>query len=323
MPKSRALCPTWSAAALAVLLSLSGAAAAAPAASSGVSKEAEAKKSEAFRLFAEGDFAGGIQAMRESHRLAPHPAALFNIAVGYDQWGDHCKDSLASFQDFFALCAGTCELLQVATRRHEKVEGQCTGRTILESVPSGALLQLDGEALGPSPIERKLLIGPHELVVSQPGYAKQTKSFDVQAGRDNRVRVELVADAPTATNTRPPADAIVYQSPRAGSDLRTWSYVAFGVGGAGAIMGVVFTAMTLSQLSDEEAARATPLPKAEILDIQGSAQTNAALAHVGFGVALAGAAAGVVLLVMDSDSGAEPSVSPVVGPGAVGLAGRF
>ena len=68
----------------------------------------------------------------------------------------------------------------------------------------------------------------------------------------------------------------------------------------------------------------TPLPKAEIEALQRRAKRDAIIAHVGYGVAAAGAAAGVLLFFF-TRGGPEPelAVAPSIGPGSIGVAGSF
>jgi hypothetical protein len=116
--------------------------------------------------------------------------------------------------------------------------------------------------------------------------------------------------------------------PSGGSFLPVPVLVSFGVGAAGLVMGSVAGAVELGKVGELEKAcpnKACPASAQPELD---KAHQLATLSTVGFAVAGVGAAAGVVLLVMRKKMPAPSSstgalVVPWVGPGTMGLAGRF
>jgi hypothetical protein len=172
----------------------------------------------------------------------------------------------------------------------------------------------------------ELLIDPgrHLIVLSRPGAPDKviTETFDAGTDRNLLLRAEAL----------PPSSEKKAQgsSPSPPSNNRTWIYVAYGVGGAGLVMGSVFGIMTLVEsnaLSDKCDAQKACDPQYQA-DLD-NANRNAVLADVGFGVAIAGAAVGTYLLFSGKHedtkekSKRSANVSPWVGPGMLGARGEF
>jgi hypothetical protein len=72
------------------------------------------------------------------------------------------------------------------------------GEVRVETVPDRAVVRLDGEVVGRTPLLLgDLAPGMYDLVLSMPGYASQTRRVDVGPGRRSTVRAELVAQTGT------------------------------------------------------------------------------------------------------------------------------
>lgn len=298
------------------------------------SKTARVKryKARAFRHFAKGRYAKGIEQMRKAHGLLPHPGFLLNIAVAYDQWGEHCGEALDTFDEFFEACPD-CELRDKAAAKREQVRARCPAATRIETSPPGATLTVDGAPVGESPKTLELSPGPHAIEAARPGFVPARRRVEVRYGVENTVALTLEAvpppPPPKVTATPPPPPPTVTGQlapiPDAPTDLTPWAWTAFGVAAAGAAAGTVFTLQTMSALDAEEQARIERRTKREVEDLQGDAVNKAIVANVGFGVAAAGLVTGVVLLILDEDPPEEGDTAwaPTFGPGGVGVVTRF
>ncbi len=109
-----------------------------------------------------------------------------------------------------------------------------------------------------------------------------------------------------ASSTPPPAAGPAPAPPAGEGPSRVPAYVAFGVGGAGLAVGSIFGVLALTQMSSVRSSCNGDVCPADQRDESDAAQTKAWIANAGFGVAVAGAALGVVLLVT---SGSSSSVS--------------
>ena len=211
-------------------------------------------------------------------------------------------------------------------------------------------------------LPRKVNPGEHRIVVTAAGYQVVRRTVTTPEGKAIVEAVELkpvgesppapapaAAGAATSRHAAEPAPATLMPPTAVDSTQDTgaegprpplFTYVGFGVGGAGLAVGSIAGLMVLSKASDlESMCEGSRCPPAAQDDIS-SGQSLAIASNVGFALGLAGVAVGVYGLV--SAGGASKSVSgstastagvrsanrarvitPIVGPGAIGLAGRF
>jgi hypothetical protein len=169
----------------------------------------------------------------------------------------------------------------------------------------------------PAPV----VAGSTDVVIATPGHATVTRTITVPAGQKASVIVDaLSADTPAAP--APVAEAPSSTSP--GSPLRTWAYVAGGVGVAGLLTFTIAGVMARSTYDDLNGAchggPCSPDKDGEI----SSGKTQQTLANVGLGIGIAGVAAGATLFVLSMPKGNGPSSAAlVVGPGNLGVRGSW
>ncbi|HWA76983.1 MAG TPA: hypothetical protein VG937_31830 [Polyangiaceae bacterium] len=189
--------------------------------------------------------------------------------------------------------------------------------------------------------ERPTDPGNHEVIVKATGYNETKASVTLAEGSHQEVALVLTADpnavaaaAAPSTPTAPPPPAALpptapAPTPVAGSGSNhTLAYVMLGVGGAGLITGSVTGLMAMSKKSSLDCPNSKcPTPEHDTLD---SAKTLATISTIGFGVGIAGAAVGVVLLVTGGKSEAAPTAQvgrvtarPWAGAQMLGVEGSF
>ena len=105
------------------------------------------------------------------------------------------------------------KLLATAVREAER-----PGTVALSTAPAGAVAQVDGTAIGRTPIEARLAPGPHVVRVERPGYAAVERRIEVPAGGTVVFDLSLVP-----VRTRP------WQRP-AGAAAVSGGLAAFGAG---------------------------------------------------------------------------------------------
>lgn len=131
--------------------------------------------------------------------------------------------------------------------------------------------------------------------------------------------VEAKPPPPPAVVAPPPVPAGPSSS---SSPLRTWSYVAGGVGAAGFITFAVFGAMTASKYSSlQKACPQNHCGPEQQSDID-AGKTYQTVANVGLGVGIAGVAAGVTLFFLSSGHHDE-GTAVGLGFGSARVSGRF
>ena len=283
--------------------------AAAPSASDRAA--AEVLFDEAVKLLDAGNASAACPKLEESQRLDPGVGTLLYLADCYRATG-RTASAWATFRDasYAAEAAGQPDRVAIANAEADKLKPSLSTVTLL--VAGGELAGLevrrDGElvnrALWGSPIP--LDPGEHQFGATAPGKAAWSKTVVVPKGPGT-----LAVDIPTleaaspqaAAPTAPAAATSAAPPPEpaadSGSSRATWGWVAIGVGGAGLVVGGVFGVLA-SQ--DNKAADDHCRPDDATLcnqkgiDLSDSASSKAMLSTVAFGVGLAAATTGVVLL---------------------------
>lgn len=175
--------------------------------------------------------------------------------------------------------------------------------------------------------------GTSEVRASAPGFEPVSQTVSLKGGEEQVVTLVLKKSpsgfrAPTEREPAP-----VQTAPRE-APSRIPAYVAFGVGGAGLIVGSVTGILALGMHSDLKdqcpTGHCKPQSDAEAEQMESDRsryRTLGTISGVGFVTALAGAGTGAVLLVTGSTGAPKPAqkaaVWPVVGVGQLGVAGRF
>ena len=221
-------------------------------------------------------------------------------------------------------------------RRERSIVAEKLGQltlSIAKAVP-GAKVMLDDSVIQSGALGVKLPIDPgkHLVLADAPGYEHFEHRFEIAEKEVTSVAISLKPEI----IFEPPPTPPVQIATSGGRQIATWS--AFGVGGAGLIVGTIFGAQWLS-LSKQLIAECTvkapdgrQLCPATLKSGQsGSAATNTyttdgTIAGISFGVAGAGIAVGTILL-LTAPKAPPPktgfTLSPEVGFGTIGAAGSF
>jgi len=200
---------------------------------------------------------------------------------------------------------------------------------------------INGHALPSRSLGERLPQTPGELhiVASAEGFVTQILDQRVGAGEEREFEIELL---PTP---KPAPEVLVVPPPKAEhSDgaqrdpkhgRRTLAYVSFAVAGVGVAVGATTGILWLNARSDIKAAcgglDCQPQSESEQARLDADKRrydTFGTLSVIGFGVGLAGAATGAVLLLTRPKEPTEApatqaSIHPYVGPGTVGVYGAF
>ncbi len=101
----------------------------------------------------------------------------------------------------------------------------------IETTPGGALVELDGTAIGNAPIEREVTAGAHEARVSKPGFVPQQLTLRALPGHRELLALQLqpVPRSSGALDRR--------------RDLRPWGWTALAVGVAALAAGAALLAV--------------------------------------------------------------------------------
>lgn len=224
----------------------------------------------------------------------------------------------------------------------ESVKSKVAWLTVQVKGPSEPLVEINGRVLASKSLGERQPQTPGEfhIVVSAAGYVTQRIDQPLREGDEKRLEIALVAEP------KPAPEIVVVPPPRAEHSeqpverdrqkgRRTLAYVSFAASGVGLALGATTGILWLNTRSDIEAAcgglDCQPQNESEQARLDRDKRrydTFGTLSVIGFGVGIAGAATGTILLLSESKEPAESAakqaaIQPWVGPGMVGVHGVF
>jgi len=177
--------------------------------------------------------------------------------------------------------------------------------------------------------------GEHVVTADAEGFEHAEKHITLAEGEHEKVKLKLDRSAPTRVSAPEPKE----EKGGGGGGSVLPAALAFGVGAAGIGVGAVFGIMAFNETSKVESSCDGTRCPPKVRDALDVAKTNGTVSTIGFVVGGVGVATGVVLLLTSGGSakhapdGADTAqaksplrvseVRPVVGPGQLGVVGRF
>lgn len=239
----------------------------------------------------------------------------------------------AAFKD--ALEAAKSEIAAVSARVAYvviNVEGPPSPQVTIDGQPVNAA------ALG---LKRPVDPGQHVVKATAEGYKPAEQQFTVAEAGNAEARLKLekaegavAAPVPPPSTNEPPKDQVAVEA-KPGSNNKTLALVAFGVGGAGILVGAITGLVAVGKhgdLSDQCPDGKCTSDKQSDID---SYKTMGTISTIGFIVGGVGVAAGAVLwFTAPKETAARASrfatietkhvtMTPYVGVGSAGMTGRF
>jgi hypothetical protein len=200
--------------------------------------------------------------------------------------------------------------------------------------PSNPNVTVDGATIPVTALGARRAMDPglRAVRVTASGYVSADQSVTLREGEERELAFVLKPPPSVDLEDGGSNEAATPAVASEGGKPRWPMWAAFGAGGAGLVVGSVTGALALGAHSDlksqcgPEKCRPTSAEEKRRMDGDVSRyHTLGTLSGIGFAVGVAGAAAGVVLLLTGkpaSQAAALPLV-PLVGPGTVGVEGRF
>ncbi|MCB9735455.1 MAG: tetratricopeptide repeat protein [Deltaproteobacteria bacterium] len=298
----------------ALLLALAWAllAAAAPA-----GDEDRARQTKAYDLFEKGQrqfedehFDAAARYFQDAWELYEDPAYLFNIGMAFEK-AQRWSLTVEHYQRFLDRYPDSPNRSEVE-RRLEAARASLAAtqaRIRVMATPDGTVAKVVAGGTGTcaSPCELTVEPGPVTIELTA-GDARKVVSKSLGAAESWRIEEAL------------PVDAAAVRPPGGGPD-RTGSLIAWGVGGAGLVTGVVFGVLAQGDYDDGKAlADRSPLDGADYDALAGhrsDLERDSLVADIGFGTAVVGAVVGLVLwFTADGDAAPAPAPAGSTGGGA-------
>lgn len=216
----------------------------------------------------------------------------------------------------------------------EEIKGRLAWLTVKVTGPDEPTVAIDGKPIPPAAIgvRRATDPGDRTIVAGGAGYLEKEENLTLDEGEVQVLEIALEPDPNAATEeAEDPAPATTtYEATAdsANSDKRLIAYAALGVGAVGIIGGSVTGLLALrkrSQLNKECVNAECPPSSEDKIDTYRNLGT---ISGIAYGVGLAGAAAGVTLLLLseqDGSSGVDTgtAVAPYFAGNSIGVYGRF
>ena len=223
-----------------------------------------------------------------------------------------------------------------ALKKSAKCEGWndgLSGRIQVTSTPSGAAVEIDGNAIGTTPLEiAGLSDGEHALVATLEGHDELKQQLDAAPDTDRVLALTLsktpvVQDTVVEEDVEEPEETLVVAEEPAD---KTVNYIIGGsltaVGLGLFTFGAITDTVTIPGIDEEREMATSDAEGVRLKEDRDSAVTTALIGYIGGGVLLAGGVGYLVYTILDTPE-AEPeySFSPTVSPDQVGVTfrGRF
>ncbi len=251
----------------------------------------------------DGDYASGCPALEKSYELDPLPGALFTLAACFERWGK-VQTAVKRYEEFVASqeAADFSSLPEdKRTRAEERLaESRAKVEELKPRIPTitislsfgdeGATLTIDGVAAQPGK-PSSVEAGEHAVVAVAPDGRRAEKTVGIEAGQKLVVSLELGAPAPLPA-PKPTGDPGM-------SGFMIGGIAASVVGVAGLAIGGITGGLVFSKKSDVDEQCVdfvcTPAGKSAVDD----AQSLGLVSTISFAVGGAGAAAALILFLVD------------------------
>jgi len=258
--------------------------------------------------FVDGRYDAAATLFQEAWETFPDPAYLLNIGLAFEKAG-RWRLAALWYDRFLERHPNAPQVSEARRRRDAAKKSREAARAIVmvASTPSGALAEDvsgKGAEAGAASEAGATCVTPCRLAVDPGPVAIAVTLGDLRAERarslapGERWDLDLTLDPSRGTRGAPDEPD------------RTPSWVAFGVGGAALVVGVVFAALAKGSYDDARALTRSPLGDADFARFESErrdVKTQSLVADLGFLGALTGATVGAILW-FDADP-AEPSPS--------------
>lgn len=274
-----------------------------------------------------GDFDKAVNLLITANRLQPDSRLLLNIARSYAK-ADDCVKAVAYFQAFMRAPDADQKLVKTVKRESDALkctayDANASGRVMINSVPPGANVSVDGKDIGKTPLETvSLAEGERTFTFVLEGYEPVARQMTMGPEEDATLAVSLKEVVVVVEPEVEEVEEIKLPPPP--KDY-TQHYIAGGVAGVGVgllVMGLVYDTVLIPDTDEERktvewgSARYN-----ELTDQRSSQATMALVGYVGGGILFAGGAGYLTyLLLTDSDDeAATVHLMPAVGQDTVGF----
>lgn len=217
--------------------------------------EAKAKFQRGSELYEAGQYQDAVHAFMAADRLAASAALSFNIARAYERLND-TSGALRWYRDYLRRSPNAKNAAEV--RDKVAALSSTLSRSGLQqltalSMPVGAVVVIDGRAVGVTPFTADLALGKHRVLLTLPGYRDATHDLQLAADGPREISATLQQAPGPAAASPAPGQARPGPEPERRFGIVPWLIAGAGVASLGG--GLAFE---LVRRSHEKSARAAP-----------------------------------------------------------------
>jgi hypothetical protein len=176
-------------------------------------READRHFKTGVNLFDERKFAEALAEFEQAYALKPHPLVLINLAAAHRALSQY--DQAVDFYNRFLIEGeGKLSAEQLARGRTELDELlRQVARVEVITAPEGAEVQVDGRAIGQTPLDELLVLGPgdHTVAARLDGHHPAERKIRVAAG--DTLEVEFALEVIETAPATPAAPARQIETP--------------------------------------------------------------------------------------------------------------
>ena len=209
-------------------------------------------------------------------------------------------------------------------------------KVVIRPADAHATVTVDGEPVAKAILETERPTDPGNRTIeaTAPGFKPWKRSVEVRESTTTTVEIGLQPEEARAAPpvvTTPPTAAPTFTEPpppppTPASPSRVPAYVAFGIGGAGLVVGTIFGLSASAKKSSLDGTCVDKhCPTSSQSDVD-AMKSSATVSTLGFAVGVVGLGVGTVLFLRPGSSTSEATslrAQPYVGLGSVGLRGAF
>jgi hypothetical protein len=283
------------------------------------------------KLYDTKHYGEALAAFRASYQIVASPNSRLMIARCLRDLGKNAE----AYREYDAVAAEAARggeryksSAEAATEERDELKAKLAFLTVhVADAPAGTSVKVGETAVAAADLGVALPFEPGQMVVTaanEGASARADVTLTAGAASDVELRLAKPESAPPPAVVVAPAPVPVAPPAPSTSPLRTWSYVAGGVGIAGFATFAIFGAMTSSKYSSlQSACPGGRCPAGKQGDVD-SGKTDQTVANVGLGVGIVGLVAGGTLFFLSTRHHDDVGTVQIgVGPRSATLSGRF
>lgn len=263
-----------------------------------------------------GNFAEAIRLLQRANMVQPNSRLLINIAKSYENMND-CVRAMAYYKAYLRAPDVEDQLAKIAkdalkgVKKCKDFNDTLSGRILIRSTPAEADVTLDGQPVGPAPLELIALSpGPHKLHIELKGYTPRDEDFNAESGKDTELSysLEVIPEKPKnePIKDEPVKDPVVVTPPKdEPSSLNIPAIAILGTGVAVFAVGAIFDNVVIPGTDEER--KKVARDSQEFQDLTDERSTEATIAIAGYigGAVLMVSGAGWLIYDMVAGGGSD------------------